>query len=55
MFIVIILAALTVWGAIATIVTVRRDGYRAAPTDWSRATQRDPSEAREAESAVGYR
>ena len=36
MFIAIIVAALAVWGLIATIVELRRDGYRPARTDWAR-------------------
>lgn len=36
MVIVIILAALGIWGAVATLVELRRDGYRAVPTDPNR-------------------
>ncbi|MFE6996717.1 hypothetical protein ACFVAE_12215 [Microbacterium sp. NPDC057659] len=36
MFIVILLSAVALWGLISTVVELRRDGYRAAPTDWSR-------------------
>lgn len=36
MFIVIVLGALALWGLVATVVELRRDGYRAVPTDWSR-------------------
>ncbi|HWK20879.1 MAG TPA: hypothetical protein VNR37_08970 [Microbacteriaceae bacterium] len=32
----IALAALGVWGSLATATVVARDGYRAVPTDWSR-------------------
>lgn len=33
---VIALAALGVWGSLATASVVARDGYRAIPADWSR-------------------
>lgn len=36
MFIVILLSAVALWGLIATVVEVRRDGYGPVPTDWSR-------------------
>ena len=32
----IALAGLSVWAVLATWVVVARDGYRAAPIDWSR-------------------
>lgn len=36
MIIVILLAALALWGIVATVIELRRDGYRAIPTDWNR-------------------
>jgi hypothetical protein len=42
MVIVILLAALAVWGLTATIVELPRDGYRAAPTDWTRVAEHEP-------------
>jgi hypothetical protein len=36
MIIVIALAALSIWGLVATVVELRRDGHRAIPTDWAR-------------------
>ncbi|HWU28542.1 MAG TPA: hypothetical protein VN041_05545 [Microbacterium sp.] len=36
MFIVVILSALALWAVIATIVELRRDGFRRTPTDWTR-------------------
>lgn len=36
MIIVIAVGALAIWGIVATIVGLRRDGYRPVPTDWSR-------------------
>jgi hypothetical protein len=36
MIIVIVLGALAIWGIVATVVELRRDGYRPVPTDWSR-------------------
>lgn len=42
MFIVIVIGALAVWALIATVVELRRDGYRARPTDWSRLGGIDP-------------
>jgi len=45
MFLVALLAALALWGVAATLVELRRDGYRAVPTDWSRAIPDDPADA----------
>ncbi len=42
MFIAILLLALIGWAIVATIVEVRRDGYRAVPTDRTRAPGVDP-------------
>jgi hypothetical protein len=36
MFMVILLAALSTVAVASTIATVRNDGYRRTPTDWSR-------------------
>lgn len=36
MILLIALAALVIWAIIATVVVVRRDGYRPTPTDWNR-------------------
>ncbi|WP_309066901.1 hypothetical protein [Microbacterium sp.] len=48
MFIAILLLALVLWAAVATVVEWRRDGYRAVPTDWSRVAGIDPSQRPEA-------
>ncbi|MEJ1090473.1 hypothetical protein [Microbacterium istanbulense] len=37
MFIVIAIAALSLWGLVATVIELRRDGYRRVPTDPERA------------------
>ena len=39
MFIIIVLSALTLWAVIATIVELRRDGFRRTPTDWNRVAE----------------
>jgi len=36
MFLLLALLALVLWAVIATVVELRRDGYRQTPTDWSR-------------------
>ncbi|MBO9625729.1 MAG: hypothetical protein J7484_05065 [Microbacterium sp.] len=41
MILVFALIALGVWALVATVIELRRDGYRAAPTDWSRVAGRD--------------
>jgi hypothetical protein len=41
MFIVIIISALALWGVAATITELRRDGFRATPTDWTRVAETD--------------
>ncbi|WP_270365800.1 hypothetical protein [Microbacterium algeriense] len=41
MILIILLIALATWGVIASIVELRRDGYRRTPTDWSRVAGRD--------------
>lgn len=53
MVIVIALLALVVWAVIATVVELRRDGYRQVPTDWRQVAGRDALDA--AESGHGYR
>ncbi|GAB3596412.1 hypothetical protein [Microbacterium tumbae] len=41
MLFVLLLAALSLWAVIATLIEVRRDGYRARETDWSRVAEND--------------
>ena len=41
MVLLIALIALSLWAAVATIVELRRDGYRRTPTDWNRVAGRD--------------
>lgn len=41
MILLLVLLALGAWAAIATIVELRRDGYRRVPTDWNRVAQHD--------------
>lgn len=41
MFILIALLALGVWALVATVIELRRDGYRRVPTDWSRVAEQD--------------
>ena len=53
MVLLLLLAALIVWAAVATIVELRRDGYHRTPTDWKRVAGCDP--IRRAESGHGYR
>jgi hypothetical protein len=53
MILIIALLALAAWAAIATVVELRRDGYRRTPTDWSRVAGRDLSQ--QAESGHVYR
>ncbi|CAH0185852.1 hypothetical protein SRABI76_01648 [Microbacterium oxydans] len=42
MLLLIALAALVLWATIATVVELRRDGYRQQPTDWNRVGGHDP-------------
>lgn len=44
MVLLIALLALIAWAAIATFFEVRRDGYRAVPTDWTRVAGRESGE-----------
>lgn len=53
MILVIALIAIAVWGIAATVVELRRDGYRRVPTDWSRVAGRDVRD--QAEALHGYR
>jgi len=41
MVLLIALIAVIIWALVATVVEVRRDGYRAVPTDWTRVAGRD--------------
>ncbi|MFK0403128.1 hypothetical protein ACIQTT_12410 [Microbacterium sp. NPDC090225] len=41
MVLLILLAALALWALVATVVELRRDGYRPTPTDWNRVAERD--------------
>ena len=53
MVLLIALLALVLWATVATVVELRRDGYRRTPTDWSRVTGRDS--AQQAEIGHTYR
>lgn len=53
MFLIIALIALAVWALVATVIELRRDGYRRVPTDWSRVAARDALDR--AESGQVYR
>ena len=53
MILLIALIAIAAWATVATVLEVRRDGYRPAPTDWSRVADRDPLQ--QAESGHAYR
>ncbi|WEK61183.1 MAG: hypothetical protein P0Y60_00035 [Candidatus Microbacterium colombiense] len=48
MIILIALAVLAIWAVVATVVELRRDGYRPTPTDWSRVAEHDLSQRPEA-------
>ncbi|WP_194762403.1 MULTISPECIES: hypothetical protein [unclassified Microbacterium] len=48
MFILLALLALVAWALVATVVELRRDGYRPVPTDWSRVADRDAIDGAEA-------
>ena len=45
MILVVILVVLAVWALVATVIEVRRDGYRPTPTDWSRVAGVEPADA----------
>ncbi|MFB4350504.1 hypothetical protein [Microbacterium sp. CR_7] len=42
MFLLIAVLALVTWAFVATIVELRRDGYRRQPTDWTQVPGPDP-------------
>jgi hypothetical protein len=53
MVVIIILAALAVVGVVATLVELRRDGFRPVATDWTRVAEYDS--VQNAESAPIHR
>lgn len=53
MILIIALIALVAWATVASVIELRRDGYRRTPTDWSRVAGRDVHQ--HAESGHGYR
>ncbi|WP_197491869.1 hypothetical protein [Microbacterium sp. H83] len=53
MILLIALLTLGLWAAIATVVELRRDGYRRVPTDWTRVRAHDALDR--AESGHVYR
>lgn len=53
MFIILLLAALALTGLVATIIELRRDGFRAVATDWTRVAEHDSFQ--DAESSPIYR
>ena len=53
MVLLIALVALIVWAVVGTVIELRRDGYHATPTDWSRVAGRDMQQR--AESGHVYR
>lgn len=53
MVILILLAVLAGVGLVATVIEVRRDGFHAVATDWSRVAERDALDS--AESTTSYR
>lgn len=53
MILIILIAAIALWGVIATIVDVHRDGYRRTPTDPHRVADLDPLQR--AEPGPAYR
>lgn len=50
MFIFIVLVVLALIGIVATVIEIRRDGYQAVATDWTRVAEFDAPE-----SAATYR
>jgi hypothetical protein len=54
MIIILLLAALAVTGVIATLVELRRDGFRPVATDWTRVAEHDDT-IQNAETAPIYR
>lgn len=53
MILVIALIALAAWATVATVIELRRDGYRRTPTDWKRVAGRDVNQ--QAEPGHAYR
>ncbi|WP_165807977.1 hypothetical protein [Microbacterium sp. TPD7012] len=53
MVLLIAVLALALWATVASVVELRRDGYRQTPTDWSRVAGRDV--AQHAETGHTYR
>ncbi len=53
MVLLIVLLLIVLSAAVATVVELRRDGYRPTPTDWSRVAGRDPYDT--AQVAHGHR
>ncbi|QNA93837.1 MULTISPECIES: hypothetical protein [unclassified Microbacterium] len=53
MFLILALLLLALWAIVATVVELRRDGYRRTPTDWTRVAERDI--VQQAESGHTYR
>ncbi len=53
MILLIALTLLAAWATVATVIELRRDGYRRTPTDWNRVAGRDIG--RQAESGHIYR
>ncbi|WP_200903819.1 hypothetical protein [Microbacterium sp. GCS4] len=53
MILLIALLALSLWAVVATVVEIRRDGYRRQPTDWGRVAGRDALD--DAQSGHAYR
>lgn len=53
MVVIILLAALALVGVVATLVELRRDGFRAVATDWTRVAERDSLS--DAETSLIYR
>ncbi|WP_308491760.1 hypothetical protein [Microbacterium terrisoli] len=51
MFIIVVLAGLAIWGLVATVIELRRDGYRAVPTNETRVAEYGPPEDSSAGSA----
>lgn len=45
MIMIVALAALAIWGLVATFVELPRDGHRALPTDWTRVAEHDRDDA----------
>lgn len=48
MILIIALIVLGVWALVASVIELRRDGYRRVPTDWTRVAERDALDRAEA-------